>query len=107
MSASLSWRVNMRRGITTSPVSLLDISGLWYVPTTCTHNVPLVVFANENKLLSIWTAAFLSAFDTTVGMCPPLASFHGIRLTWLVATLLGSISSDFNEANMASWLGTA
>jgi hypothetical protein len=54
------------------------------------------------QLLSIWMASFLSAFDTTVGKLAPL----GWALM-LVATLLGSISSDFEEANKASWLGTS
>ncbi|KAM5542022.1 hypothetical protein V8D89_004332 [Ganoderma adspersum] len=41
-------------------------------------------------LAGIWTATFLSSLNTT-----------------LVATLLPSISSDFNKAHQASWLGTA
>ncbi|GMK56737.1 hypothetical protein CspeluHIS016_0305770 [Cutaneotrichosporon spelunceum] len=39
---------------------------------------------------SMWSCAFLSAFDGTI-----------------VATLLGPISSDFNATNLASWLGTS
>ncbi|BEJ10924.1 hypothetical protein CspHIS471_0103460 [Cutaneotrichosporon sp. HIS471] len=39
---------------------------------------------------SMWSCAFLSAFDGTI-----------------VATLLGPISSAFNATNLASWLGTA
>ncbi|BEI88949.1 uncharacterized protein CcaverHIS019_0203110 [Cutaneotrichosporon cavernicola] len=39
---------------------------------------------------SVWSATFLSAFDSTV-----------------VATLLGDISSGFNAFHLASWLGTA
>ncbi|KAI0668302.1 vacuolar amino acid permease [Trametes maxima] len=41
-------------------------------------------------LAGIWAATFLSSLNTT-----------------LVATLLPSISSDFNKAHQASWLGTA
>jgi len=41
-------------------------------------------------LLGVWIANFLSALNTT-----------------LVATLLSSISSDFNKSHQASWLGTA
>ncbi|KAI0312334.1 major facilitator superfamily domain-containing protein [Amylostereum chailletii] len=41
-------------------------------------------------LAGIWTATFLSSLNTT-----------------LVATLLPSISSDFQKSNQASWLGTA
>ncbi|KAH9890458.1 vacuolar amino acid permease [Cubamyces lactineus] len=41
-------------------------------------------------LAGIWAANFLSSLNTT-----------------LVATLLPSISSDFNKAHQASWLGTA
>ncbi|KZP06017.1 MFS general substrate transporter [Athelia psychrophila] len=41
-------------------------------------------------LAGIWTANFLSALNTT-----------------LVATLLPSISSEFNKSNQASWLGTS
>ncbi|KAI0355184.1 vacuolar amino acid permease [Trametes cingulata] len=41
-------------------------------------------------LAGIWTATFLSSLNTT-----------------LVATLLPGISSDFNKAHQASWLGTA
>ncbi|GMK57002.1 hypothetical protein CspeluHIS016_0308420 [Cutaneotrichosporon spelunceum] len=40
--------------------------------------------------VSVWSATFLSAFDSTV-----------------VATLLGDISSSFNAFHLASWLGTA
>ncbi|KAI0093946.1 major facilitator superfamily domain-containing protein [Irpex rosettiformis] len=41
-------------------------------------------------LLGVWIANFLSALNTT-----------------LVATLLSSISSDFDKSHQASWLGTA
>ncbi|EGN96457.1 hypothetical protein SERLA73DRAFT_186194 [Serpula lacrymans var. lacrymans S7.3] len=41
-------------------------------------------------LAGLWSATFLSALNTT-----------------LVATLLPSISSDFNKSNQASWLGTS
>ncbi|OCB89634.1 vacuolar amino acid permease [Sanghuangporus baumii] len=41
-------------------------------------------------LSGIWTATFLSSLNTT-----------------LVATLLSSISSEFERSNQASWLGTA
>lgn len=41
-------------------------------------------------LASTWLGSFLGALDTTI-----------------VATLLGRISSDFNQANEASWLGTS
>lgn len=60
----------------------------------------------NGQLLSIWIAAFLSAFDTTVGTSRSHQQ-DMIVLIKLVATLLGAISSDFNEANKASWLGTA
>ncbi|KAG2049489.1 MFS general substrate transporter [Suillus hirtellus] len=41
-------------------------------------------------LIGLWSATFLSSLNTT-----------------LVATLLPSISSDFNKSNQASWLGTS
>ncbi|KAG1799327.1 major facilitator superfamily domain-containing protein [Suillus plorans] len=41
-------------------------------------------------LVGLWSATFLSSLNTT-----------------LVATLLPSISSDFNKSNQASWLGTS
>ncbi|CDO71943.1 hypothetical protein BN946_scf184940.g90 [Trametes cinnabarina] len=53
---------------------------------------PMDISARTRRgiLAGIWAATFLSSLNTT-----------------LVATLLPSISSEFNKAHQASWLGTA
>ncbi|KII86665.1 hypothetical protein PLICRDRAFT_263856 [Plicaturopsis crispa FD-325 SS-3] len=80
-------RVPLLRDGSATPVSEYEGS------SSAKHAVGPLDIAPANRraiLLGVWCAVFLSSVNTT-----------------LVATLLPSISSDFKQANQASWLGTA
>lgn len=61
-------------------------------PSELSHLDPTNVPTRRKVLIfaPIWLAVFLGALDTTI-----------------VATLVGSISSDFGASNEASWLATS
>ncbi|KAK4701613.1 hypothetical protein P7C70_g4616, partial [Phenoliferia sp. Uapishka_3] len=66
------------------PIDVASSPPNWIDPLSLTSN------NRAGILAGIWTATFLASINTT-----------------LVATLLTSISSEFDSANEASWLGTS